>query len=133
MRVWSRVVLATLQLGIVALLSADAYGQQRVALKSGESTDLGTVYFIINCKSMVIGDPEVEALDAPAEVALTIRREMVLPRAQNCPNKVQGGTVVLTAKDVKEHMEFRLTYRIKYKTKDGDRQRGAVFNVSLFP
>jgi hypothetical protein len=133
MRVRSRVVLATLQFGIVALLSADAYAQQRVALKSGESTDLGTVYFIVNCKSMVVGDPEVEALDAPDEVTLTIRREMVLPRAQNCPNKVQGGTVVLTAKDVKEPMEFRLTYRIKYKTKDGDRQRSNVFNVSLFP
>jgi hypothetical protein len=136
MRIWSGAILAIVHVGVAALLSvtgAHAQNMQRVALKSGESTDLGTVYFIINCKSMVVGNPEVEALDAPAEVTLTIRPEMVLPRAQNCANTVPGGTVVLTAKDVKEPKEFRLTYRVKYKTKDGDRQRSNVFNVSLFP
>ncbi|HKA78387.1 MAG TPA: hypothetical protein VKD43_00085 [Xanthobacteraceae bacterium] len=137
MRVWPRAILAILQFGVAALLSVTvAHAQQdvpRVALKSGESTDLGLVYFVVNCRSMVVGDPEVEALDPPAEVTLTIRKEMVLPRAQNCANKVPGGTVVLTAKDVKERKEVRLTYRVKYKTKDGDRQRSNVFNVSLFP
>lgn len=137
MRVRSTAFLAILQFGVIALSSPTvAHAQQnvpRVALKSGESTDLGLAYFIINCKSMVVGDPEVEALDTPAEVTLTIRKEMVLPRAQNCANKVPGGTVVLTAKDVKERKEVRLTYRVKYKTKDGDRQRSVIYDVSLFP
>ena len=32
-----------------------------------------------------------------------------------------------------EPKEAKLTYRVKYKTKDGDRQTGHVFNISLFP
>jgi hypothetical protein len=46
---------------------------------------------------------------------------------------VPGGTVVATAKDVTEPKQGKLTYRIKYKTKDGDRQTGHIYNVSLFP
>jgi hypothetical protein len=35
---------------------------------------------------------------------------------------VPGGTVVVSAKEVKEVSHSKLTYRVKYKTKDGDRQ-----------
>jgi hypothetical protein len=119
----------------IFLSSAAAHAQStlRVALKNGESVDIGPVYFITNCKSIVIGRPEVEILDGPPEVTASIREEMVLPRVQNCAQKVPGGTVVLTAKDVTASKEAKLTYRVKYKTKDGDRQRGVVVNVSLFP
>lgn len=123
-------------IGIAIFLSSPAAHAQstlRVALKSGESVDIGPVYFITNCKSIVIGRPEVEILEGPPEVTVSIREEMVLPRVQNCAQKVPGGTVVLTAKDVTASKEAKLTYRVKYKTKDGDRQRGAVVNVSLFP
>jgi hypothetical protein len=119
----------------IFLSSAAAHAQStlRVALKNGESVDIGPVYFITNCKSIVIGRPEVEILEGPPEVTVSIREEMVLPRVQNCAQKVPGGTVVLTAKDVTASKEAKLTYRVKYKTKDGDRQRGVVVNVSLFP
>jgi hypothetical protein len=30
-------------------------------------------------------------------------------------------------------MEAKLTYRVKYKTKDGDRQLGHVYSISLYP
>jgi hypothetical protein len=46
---------------------------------------------------------------------------------------VPGGKVVATAKDVKEPKEAKLTYRVKYKTKDGDRQTSKVYTISLFP
>jgi len=126
----------TLAIGVALFLSsAAAHGQNtlRVALKNGESVDIGPVYFITNCKSIVIGRPEVEILEGPPEVTVSIREEMVLPRVQNCAQKVPGGTVVLTAKDVTASTEAKITYRVKYKTKDGDRQRGVVVNVSLFP
>jgi hypothetical protein len=38
-----------------------------------------------------------------------------------------------TTKEVAEPKQARLTYRLKYKTKDGDRQTSHAFNVSLFP
>ena len=137
MRIRSNAILTFLHLAIALFLgSATARAQQDirgVALKSGESAELGLVYYITNCKSIVIGTPEVEVLEGPPEVTLTIKQGMVLPRAQNCSNTVQGGTLVLTAKDVTEPKYARLTYRVKYKTKDGDRQRSSVYNVSLFP
>ena len=126
----------TLAIGVALFLSsAAAHGQNtlRVALKNGESVDIGPVYFITNCKSIVIGRPEVEILEGPPEVTVSIREEMVLPRVQNCAQKVPGGTVVLTAKDLTASKEAKITYRVKYKTKDGDRQRGVVVNVPLFP
>ena len=133
MHIWSKAV------SIVALVSAavaccgDAHAQQRIALKSGESVELGPVYWIANCRSIMLGLPEVEILEGPAELALSIKEEMVLPRRQNCAAKVPGGTLVVTAKEIKEPGETKLTYRLKYKTKDGDRSRGNVYQVSLFP
>ena len=58
---------------------------------------------------------------------------MVLPRKFNCANRVPGGTIVLTAKQVSEPVQSKLTFRVKYKTKDGDRQTSVVRNLSLFP
>ena len=123
--------------GMALLLSGSlAYAQsdaRRIALKSGESVELGPVYWVVKCRSIVVGVPAVEVLEGPAELELSIKEGMVLPRRQNCAKTVDGGTLVATAKDVKEPVQARLTYRVKYKTKDGDRQGGGVINVSLFP
>jgi hypothetical protein len=102
-------------------------------LKSGESAELQTAYWVVNCRSTVVGTPVVEVLDGPEEVTLALKEGKVLPRRQNCSNEVPGGKVVATAKDIKAAKEAKLTYRIKYKTKDGDRQTGHVYNISLFP
>jgi hypothetical protein len=102
-------------------------------VKSGESVDLGSVYYVGNCRSIMIGLPDVEVLEGPTNIALSIREEPVLPRRQGCAAKVAGGTLVLTAKDVTEPTETKLVYRLKYKTKDGDRQGSNTLIVSLFP
>ena len=81
----------------------------------------------------MIGLPQVEVLEGPQQVSLSIKEEMVLPRRQNCANKVPGGILMATAKDVSEPKETKLTYRVNYKTKDGDRQRSHVYLLSLFP
>jgi hypothetical protein len=106
---------------------------QRIALKSGESVELGPVYWVANCRSTMLGLPEVEILEGPPELTLSVKEAMVLPRTQKCPATVAGGILSVTAKDVKEPIEAKLTYRLKYKTKDGDRQRSNVYGVSLFP
>ena len=111
---------------------AGVHAQTRIALKSGESAELGLVYFIANCASIVVGTPEVEVLEGPQELTLEIKKGNVIPRAQNCAKPVPGGTIVVTAKEVTERKDAKLVYRVKYKTKDGDRQRSGVYNVSLF-
>jgi hypothetical protein len=106
---------------------------RQFAVKNGESIDLGTVYYVSNCRSIMIGLPDIEVLEGPKNVALSIREEPVLPRRQGCAAKVNGGTLVLTAKDVTEPAEAKLTYRTNYKTKDGPRQVSHTIIVSLFP
>ena len=121
-------------LGSAVLFSAiGAQAQTRIALKSGESAELQLVYGVVNCASTMVGNPEVEILEGPEELTLEIKKGNVIPRAQNCAKPVPGGTLVVTAKEVTERKDATLTYRIKYKTKQGDRQQGGAYRVSLFP
>jgi hypothetical protein len=106
---------------------------RRIALKSGESVELGAVYYIMNCRSVMVGKPVVEILEGPPEVSLTIKEGDVLPRRQGCSGKVPGGTLIATAAAVKETKIARLIYRVKYKTKDGDRQVANAYYVGLVP
>jgi hypothetical protein len=134
MRIGLVVTLGMFLAGLTEIvIGAKGHAQTRVALKAGESVELMTVYWVSNCRSVMVGIPEVEVLEGPAQVSLNIKEEMVLPRRQGCANRVPGGVLVATAKDVKEPIEAKLTYRLKYKTKDGDRPRGYVYLLSLFP
>jgi len=105
----------------------------RVSLKSGESVELRNVFSIRNCRSILTETPVIEVLEGPEELTLTIKPGMVVPRGNNCSTPVAGGTVVATAKDIKAPKEAKLTYRVKYKTLEGDRQTARVYLVSLFP
>ena len=99
--------------------------QTRIALKSGESAELQLVYLVVNCASIVVGTPEVEILEGPEELTLEIKKGNVIPRAQNCAKPVPGGTLVVTAKEVTERKDAKLTYRVRYKSKQGDRRQEA--------
>jgi hypothetical protein len=115
------------------LSCAEVLAQQSIALRNGESTELGSVWFVVNCRSIMIGLPEVEILEGPPGLTLSIKEAMVLPRRLNCANQVPGGILVATAKDVTDPVQGKLVYRVKYKTKDGDRQIAHTYSVSLFP
>ena len=141
MRDWTNVSLLGFCCGLAACLASPPAqaqtmtlaGSQSLALKSGESTEVGNVYYVTNCKSLLKSTPEVEILDGPPGVSASIKEAMVLPRFQNCPAKVSGGTLVVSAKDIEDSSYSRLTLRIIYKTKDGDRKVSHVFNLSLIP
>jgi hypothetical protein len=113
--------------------AASSQNEGNIALKSGESVELGTVYWIANCHSIMIGLPQVEILEGPPGVTLGLKEAMVMPRRQNCASKVSGGILTAAVGEVKDQLQGKLIYRIKYKTKDGDRQRSVTYNVSLFP
>jgi hypothetical protein len=135
MRVRFPPCLVSFSLGSALMFSITGVHAQstHLVIKSGESIELHDVIWIRNCASIIVGTPEIEVLDGPAELTLAYKPGMIIPRAQRCAKPVLGGTVIATAKDVKEPGEAKLTYRIKLKTKIGDRQEGRVFNVSLFP
>jgi hypothetical protein len=105
-----------------------------ISLKGGESTDLMNVYWTVNCRSMLKGTPEVEIIEGPPQISAMIREAMVIPRGSNCAKPVPGGTLVLTAaRDIDDASNTRLTLRVKYKGKDGNRQSSLVYDVALFP
>jgi hypothetical protein len=108
-------------------------GSASLALKNGESVEVGPVYYVQNCKSMLKSTPEVEILEGPPGVEATIKEAMVLPREQKCGNKVAGGLLVVSAKDVEDSSYSNLTLRITFKTRDGERKFSHVLNLSLLP
>jgi hypothetical protein len=120
----------------LACLGQQALAQnspKSIALKNGESVDLMPVFGERNCRSTLIAAPTAEMLEGPPEIKVTVREEMVAPRRATCKDKIKGGVVVVTANDVKARTEGKLTFRIKYKSKDGDRQTAHTYNVTLFP
>ena len=139
MRTGCNVFLVIFWLAIVGILGrAEAHaqtiwGSASIALKSGESIEVGDVFYVTNCKSILQSTPEVEIVDGPPGVTATVKEKMVLPRVGRCANRVPGGTVVLTAKDVEDPSYTPLTLRVTYKTKDGERKFSQVFNLSLLP
>ena len=137
MKIALTALLATLQLMIAGVAIDSSVQAQsrlsRLAAKNNESIEIGPVYWVTNCRSVMIGLPEIEILEGPPQVALTIKEGQVLPRRQGCASKVLGGTLMLNAKDITEATEAKLTYRLKFKTKDGERQTSGAYIVSLFP
>jgi hypothetical protein len=120
-------------IGFALLLSTGlaAADDKTIVAKSGETVDIRPVYGALHCKSILVAPPEVEVLQAPPELKLSIREDMVTPL--KCQDKVKGGFVVATVGEVKQPTEGKLTFRVKYKTKEGTRQSGYVYNVSLLP
>ena len=123
-----------------AVCSSAAFAQsidwsvKNIAMKSGESTELGDIYFInLNCKSVLKETPQVEILDGPPGVTAVITPAKVVPRSYSCANPISGGKLVITAKDIQEHSHTRMVLRVNYKTFSSDRQRSENINITLFP
>jgi hypothetical protein len=137
MRIRLKVIAAILSFAIASFTeTAGADAQEelpRFSLKSGETVELRNVSFTRNCRSILKETPVIEVLEGPEELTLTIKPATVVLRSDNCSNPVAGGIVVASAKNVKAPKESRLTYRVKYKTLEGDRQIARVYLVSLFP
>jgi hypothetical protein len=135
MRVVSNSGLAISCLGLAIFATAAGthaqQGLRRIALKSGESTELRNYYLVQNCRSVMIGSPALDVLEGPEELTVTLKPGMKVP--QKCTKPVPGGAVVATAKEVKAPKEVKLTIRLKFNTKVGERQSSNAYIVSLFP
>ena len=135
MRIRTNSGLAIVCLGLAVFAAASgARGEQtprRIALKSGESTELRNFYAVQHCRSIMIGTPVLDVLEGPEELTVMLKKGAKLP--SKCTIPVPGGTVVATAKEVKAPKEAKLTIRLKYKTSIGERQSSSSYIVSLLP
>jgi hypothetical protein len=141
MHFWSKPFAALAVWGLACFLGLSvAFAQtihfsvRNVALKSGETIEVGDVYLIASdCRSLLTGTPEVEVMDGPPGVAVAIKQAMVVPRYYGCAKPISGGKLVITANDIEDYSHTRMVLRIKYKTRNGDRLRSQHLNVTLFP
>jgi hypothetical protein len=83
-----------------------------VALKSGESVEIGDLAWTINCRTFLKGMPEVEILDGPPGVTAAVKEKMVLPRGSQCAKRVPGALLSLKAADSIEDSSSVLRLRI---------------------
>ncbi|WOJ89201.1 hypothetical protein RZS28_15535 [Methylocapsa polymorpha] len=135
MHVDLKVFSVILSLGVTILTgSAAAQQTESISLKSGETVELGNLFWVVNCRSILKGPPVAEVLEGLPEISVTVREQKVIPRKLNCAKEVSGGMLILiAAKDVKARIQGKLTIRIKYPTVDGERQHSREINVTLFP
>jgi len=106
---------------------------QSYALKNGESTEISDLYWVINCQSQLLAVPEVTIMDGPPGVTASVTGAMVMPRFQQCASAVKGAKLRVSAEHIEEPSNSQMTLRIRYKTKDGVREKSMTFMISLFP
>jgi hypothetical protein len=103
------------------------------ALKSGESSEVGDLYYVANCQSLLVAPIEVTLLDGPQGVTASAPEAMVVPHVQQCSKSVKGAKLVLTAGQVEDASNTLITVRVRYRTKDGVRDRSLSGTIQLFP
>lgn len=109
-------------------------GGDDVALKSGESTELGQIYYIgVNCQSLLQAPPGVEILDGPPGVTAAIREADVVPLDVGCSSPVPGGKLVISANTIADYSVTRMVLRILLKTILGDKEYSRNVNITLLP
>lgn len=107
---------------------------QDIALRNGESVVFGNVYLVgADCRSLLTVAPEVEVMDGPPGVAVVVREAMVVPFEHGCSRSVQGGQMIITAKDIDAYSYTRMVLQITYQTQSGKLQRSQHINLALFP
>jgi hypothetical protein len=72
-------------------------------------------------------------LDGPPGVTTSVIEAMILPRFQQCPKPVKGAKLKLSVDKIEDQSYSMVTLRIRYKTKDGDRDKSLTFSLALFP
>ncbi len=104
-----------------------------LVLKSGESVEFADLYRVTNCASILLSTPEVTVMDGPPGVTASAVEAMVTPRFQGCPKPVKGAKLRLSAGKIEDYSQSVMTIRVRFKTKDGDREESASINLTLFP
>ena len=104
-----------------------------ISLKSGETLEIMDLWYAINCESQLNTAPLAEVMEGPAEVTISVKEAMIIPHEENCDNPINGGKLLVSARDIENYSTSTLTVRITYDTKEGERKPSYSFNVILFP
>jgi hypothetical protein len=116
------------------LMSVRAWALDVIALKRGETAEIGNLFWVANCRSLLKGPMTVEILEGPPDVTASIREQKIVPHVQNCAKPVEAGVLLVTAPtEIKERTQAKLVLRVRYPTVDGERQKSFDMNLTLLP
>lgn len=104
-----------------------------ISLKSGETLEVADLWYAVHCQSQLKSAPTVEVLEGPPEITVSVKKAMVVPREQNCPEPIEGGKLYVTASEIADYSTSKLSIRITFDTKHGERKVSETYNVTLFP
>ena len=122
------IVYTALILAAPALFAGPASAKSALSLKSGESADVGDVYWVSHCKSLLKGDPTAEVLEGPPEVTVSIRKQNITPRGKACSKPVPGGIIVVTAP---KEIKAKARGQADGPTESADRRRRASIQPGI--
>jgi len=108
-------------------------GSDTIALKGGESQEVGEIYYVTNCISLLKSMPQVEIVQGPPGVTAEMKEAMVVPREQRCPLPLKGAKLFIAAKGVEDPSYSPLILRITYDTREGERKLSHIYNLYLVP
>lgn len=104
-----------------------------ISLKSGETLEITDLWYSVQCQSQLKSAPTAEVLEGPPEIAVSVKKAMVVPREQGCSEPIEGGKLYVAASEIADYGISKLTIRITFDTKDGERTVSEIYNVTLFP
>jgi hypothetical protein len=133
MSFWDAIFCGGLLLPLLAVGGSALAQDGTLKAKSGEVIDLLPVFRQVNCRGTLLETPVVDVFQAPPELTLSIKDQMVEVPEQRCPAKIKGAMVVVTVGQVRQPIEGRLIFRVKYKGKYRESQTGHAFDFSLSP
>lgn len=113
-------ILLTVCAGLGPVTSAEA---QTLAVKRGETAELGSVYWVRNCYSNLEDFEGIVATKSPSGLSLSLRKQDVKPTVQGCDNLVPGAKVIVTASPDAPLGAATIEYRVMYRTKTGSKEQ----------
>ena len=132
-------------LAIALAMGTPAFAQQQqqipaptlLSMKGGDTLPVRVVTFVTaTCDPLFLNFEGIDIMEGPPEVSLQFEPGMVhtFTPGRDCPKPVKGGTVMATAaKDIAAQKEALLTFRVRFKTKQGPWQYTVRYRVLLFP
>jgi hypothetical protein len=132
---WSKNILLPIALACISW-GANGADEPRYSLKVGESADLGGFYWANrHCESLLIGFKDLDLLEGPPGIELSIRKEDVKDERPGCQGRmIPGGVVVLTAKAIPSKFIGIIRFRVRYKTMtEGITESTHSRNIALYP
>jgi hypothetical protein len=132
-------------LAIAGAITASAFAQQHeqipapvlFSIRGGETLLLRVFTTLTSeCVGTFQEFNSLDILDGPPEVTLKFEPAKVhvsTVGGKVCSKALNGGNVMITAKDVTEEKEANLTFRIRYKTQNTIATATSRYHLMLFP